>query len=77
MEILNSFCNLCDDVTTEFLAKVCQSYDLVEQLSTWAEFENNVVELGRFGEIDQLDNVGVIELAHNLNFLEDVCSLKT
>jgi hypothetical protein len=75
MQIFNGLCNLNNHVSAQIFAKVCQSHDLVEQLSTGAELENNVVVLSRFGKVHQLDDVGVVEVAHNLDFLEDVRSL--
>jgi hypothetical protein len=32
--------------------------------------------LSRLGELDQLDDIGVVELTHDLYLLEDVCSLE-
>lgn len=76
MQIFNGLCNLNNHVSAQIFAKVCQSHDLVEQLSTRAEFENDVVVLSRFGKVHQLDDVWVVEVAHNLDFLEDVHSLQ-
>lgn len=47
----------------------------MEELTTRAELKDNVVVLTSLGELDKLDNVGVIELTHDLNFFEDVGTL--
>lgn len=59
----------------QVLAEICQAYDLMEQFASWAQLEDDVVVLPRFGEVDELDNVGVIKLSHDLYFFEDICSL--
>ena len=48
----------------------------MEEFATWAEFEYNVIVLLRFGKIDKSDNVGMIKLSHNLDFLQDIGSLQ-
>ena len=75
MQVLQCLCNLCDDVPREVLAKVCETNDLVEELAAGAQLKDDVVVLVRLCELDELDNVGVVELAHNLDFLQDVCPL--
>jgi hypothetical protein len=62
-------------VPRKILGEVGQADDLVEQLATRTQLENDVVVLLGFGEVDEFDNVGVIELAHNLDLLKDVGSL--
>lgn len=75
MQVFNGLRDLENHVSAQVFAKVCQSHDLVEQLSTGAELENNVVILPRFRKVNQLDDIGVVEVAHNLDFLEDIRSL--
>lgn len=48
----------------------------MEQFAAGAKFEDDVVVLARFGEVNQLDDVGVVKLTHDLDFLEDVRSLQ-
>ena len=76
MQISQCFCNLNDHMPTEVFGKVCQTHNLVEQLASRGKLKNDVVVLSRFGKVDQLDNVGVIELAHDLDFFKDVRSLQ-
>ena len=47
----------------------------MEELASRAQLENDVVVLSRLGEFDEPDNVWVVELLHDLHFLEDVRSL--
>jgi hypothetical protein len=47
----------------------------VEELASRAQLENDVVVLSGLGEFDELDDVWVVDLSHNLHFLEDVRSL--
>jgi hypothetical protein len=75
MQVFNGFGYLLNDVSAQILAEVGQSHDLVEELASGAELQNDVVVLSGFREIDQLDNIGVVEVAHNLNLLEDICAL--
>ena len=63
-------------MSTEIFAEVGQPNDLVEELATRAEFQNDVVVLARLGEIDQPDDIRVIYLSHDLHFFENVGSLK-
>jgi hypothetical protein len=48
----------------------------MEELATGAKLENDVVVLSGFGEVDKTDDVGVIQLPHDLNLFEDVGSLR-
>ena len=48
----------------------------MEELASRAQLENDVVVLSGLGEFDELDDVWVVELPHNLHFLEDVRSLQ-
>ncbi len=41
-----------DDVSREILAEVGQTHNLVKELASRAKFEDNVVILSRFGEVD-------------------------
>jgi hypothetical protein len=49
----------------------------VEKLSARAEFENDEIVLSRFVEVDELDDIRVIELSHDLHFFEDIGTLYT
>lgn len=75
VQIFHSFRNLGNDVATEILAEVGQPDDLMEELAARAELQDNVVVLTGFGEVDEFDNVGMVELSHDLYLLEDVRSL--
>ena len=77
VEIFQSLGHLNNYVSGQLLAEVCQTHNLVEKLATRRKFENNVVVLSGFGEFDELDNVGVVKLTHNLDLLEDIRSLIT
>lgn len=48
----------------------------MEQLATRAQLEYDVIVLARLGEINELDDVGMVKLAHDLYFFEDVRSLR-
>lgn len=48
----------------------------MEQFATWGKFENDVVILLGFGKVDELDDVGVVQLAHNLDFFQNVGPLR-
>lgn len=76
MKIFDGLCDLGDHMSTEILAEVCQSDDLVEELASGAKFENDIVVLPGLGEVDQFGDVGVIQVAHNLDFLKNICSLR-
>lgn len=64
-----------DDMARKLLAEVGQSYDLVEQLATGSQLQNDVVVLLGLGEFDELDDVGMIELAHDLDLFENIGAL--
>lgn len=49
----------------------------MEKLASRTELENDVVVLTRLGEVNELDDIRVVELSHNLYFFEDVCSLSS
>ena len=63
-------------MSTEVFAEVGQPNNLVEELAARAEFQNNIVVLARLGKVDQLDDVRVIYLSHDLHFFENVGSLE-
>jgi len=48
----------------------------VEKLATRTELKDDIIVLPRFGKVDELDNVGMIKLAHDLNLLENIRSLQ-
>lgn len=48
----------------------------MEELATGAQLQYDVIVLFRFGEVDQADDIGMVQLAHDLNFFEDVGSLE-
>lgn len=75
VEVLKCLGHLDDNMTGELLAEVGQANDLMEQLATWSQLQNNKVIVLGLGKVDQLDNIGVVELLHNLNFFENVCPL--
>ena len=75
VEILQRFGDLGDDVAREILAKVGEANNLVEKLATRAKLEDNVVVLPCLLELDELDNVGVVDLAHDLHLFENVGTL--
>lgn len=62
-------------MSTEVLAEVGQPDNLMEEFAARAELEHNVVILTGFGEVDEFDNIGMVELSHDLYFFEDVRSL--
>ena len=47
----------------------------MKQLASRAQLEDYVIILPRFREVDETDNVGMVQLTHDLNFFEDICSL--
>lgn len=64
-----------DDMARQLLAEVGQSYDLVEQLATGGQLQHNVVVLLGFGKFNELDDVGVVKLTHDLNLFQDIRAL--
>lgn len=76
MKVFQGLRNLYYHVTAQILAEVCQPHNLMEQLPSGAKFQDNVIILSRLGKVNQLDNVWVINLAHNLDFLENIGSLR-
>lgn len=75
VQVLQSLGDLDDDVTRKVLAKVRELHDLVEELAARCQLKDNVVVLLGFGEIEEADDVGVVEFAHNRDLFEDVCAL--
>lgn len=47
----------------------------MKKFAAWGKLQDDVVVLLRLGEVDQLDDVGVIELPHDLNLFKNICSL--
>jgi len=47
----------------------------VEKFATRTQLKNDVVILLRFAELNELNDVGVIKVAHDLDFLQDIRSL--
>jgi hypothetical protein len=76
MEILDGFGDLDDDVTAEVFTEIGQAHNLMEQLAPWTQFQNDIIVLARLGEFDQFDNIGVIELSHDLDLFQDVRALQ-
>ena len=62
-------------MTTQILTEIRQANNLVKELATRAEFQNDVIILSGFGEVDELHDVGMIDLPHYLHLFQDVCSL--
>ena len=75
VEVLQCLSNLKNHVAAQVFAEVRQSYNLMKEFSSGTEFQDDVVVLARFGEADKLDDVWMIELSHNLYFLQDIGSL--
>ena len=75
MQILQGRRNLKNNVSRKVFAKIGKTHDLVEELAAGAELEDDVVVLTRLGEVNELDDVRVVELPHDLDFLEDVRAL--
>jgi hypothetical protein len=75
VQILQSLGDLDNDVSRELFAKVGETDDLVEQLATGCQLENNVVVWLCLGKLDEFYNVGMVQLAHNLHLFEDIRSL--
>jgi len=47
----------------------------VEELASRAKLQDDVVVLASFNEFDELDNIWVVELSHDLDFLENIRAL--
>lgn len=77
VQILEGLGDLKDDVPRQVLTKVREPHDLMEKFTAWGKFEDDVVVLFRFGEVDELDDVGMIKLTHDLNLLQDIRALQT
>ena len=75
MQVLKSLSNLGDDMSREVFAEVGEADDLMKEFSTRGQLEDDVVVLFRLGEIDELDDVFVLQAPHDLNLLENICSL--
>jgi hypothetical protein len=62
-------------MSAEIFAEVGESDDLMEELAARTQLQDDVVVLLGFGEVDQSDDIGMIKLTHDLDFLEDIRSL--
>ena len=76
MQVFQRVGDLNDDMSAEIFAEVSQADNLMEKLAARAELQNDVVVLAGFGEIDQLDDIRVVDLSHNLHFFENIGSLE-
>lgn len=76
VKILQRLGNLGNDMPRKIFTEVGKTHDLMEQLATRAELKDDVVVLFGLGKVDQFDDVGVIQLSHNLDFFKDICSLQ-
>ena len=77
MEIEQSLGNLHYDVSAQVLAEIRQPYYLMEQLATGAKFQYDEIVLAGFGKGHQLDDVGMVQSTHDLNFFQDIGSLES
>lgn len=62
-------------MSTEIFTEIRQANDLVEQLATRTQLEDDEVMLAGFGKVDEANNIGMIQLSHDLNLFQDVGSL--
>ena len=76
VQVFDGVCHLANDMSTQIFAKVCQAHNLMEQFAPGAQFEDNVVVLASFRKVKQLDDVRVVNLAHDLDLFQDICSLR-
>lgn len=76
MQILQSLRNLQNYMPRKVFTEICKTDDLVEELATGAQLQDDVVVLSRFREVDETDDVRVVELPHYLDFFEDIRSLQ-
>ena len=72
VQIIKCLCHLHDDVPREIFAKVSQTDDLVEEFAARTQLQDDEVVLPAFREVDEADDVGVLQLAHDLDFLQNV-----
>lgn len=75
VKILKSLGDLRNNVAGKFFAEIGESDNLVEEFAAGGELEHDIVILLSFSEIDELDDVGMVELTHYLHLLEYVGSL--
>lgn len=47
----------------------------MEELASRTEFQHDKVVLSGFGKVNEIHHVGVVQLPHNLHFLQDIGSL--
>lgn len=57
-------------------AEVCESDNLMEEFTTRAELKDDVVVLSRLREVDELDDIGMVDLSHDLDFFQDIRALE-
>lgn len=76
MQVFQRLRHLHNHMSTQVLAKVRKTDNLMEELAAWAELQNDVVILSGFGEVDEADDVGVVELSHYLDLFENIRSLE-
>lgn len=76
VEISERLGNLHDDMPAQILREVRQPHNLVKQLSALEQLQDDVIVALAFHEGNQLDDVGVVQAAHNLDFFEDIRSLQ-
>lgn len=77
VQILQRLRHLKDDVPRKVLTEVGETNDLMKEFSTRAKFEDDEIILPGFVKVDEFDDIRVIQLPHDLNFLEDVRALYT
>jgi hypothetical protein len=69
VQVQQGVSDLLDDMSRQILAEVGESDDLMEELSAGGQLQNDVVVLLGFGKVDELNDVWVIQLSHDLYFL--------
>ena len=75
MKIFKSLGYLSDDMARQILAKVGKSDNLMEKLAAWRKLEDDVIEFLRLGKLDEFDDVGMVQLPHDLDLFQDVGAL--
>lgn len=76
VQVLERLGDLHDHMPRQLLAKIGEPHDLVEELAAGGQLEDNVVVLFGLGEVDELDDVGMVDLAHYLHLLKDIGALQ-
>lgn len=75
VQVLQGIGNLSNDMSGEIFAEVGEADDLMEKLAARAKFKDNIVILSCLLKFDEFDNIRVLNLSHDLDFLQDVRSL--